>query len=166
MSNTRTEHFRKLFRFGYNPTATCAVLLLRTSTHQEEPAAANGYHLCDFTTKDVLAFCIDTTCVLVVDIADGDCDDVFNTVAPTCLVVDGHRERSPTAKTGWSQSSSPRHFIFASMPYSRALDWIQQSDYIGDSVSIDMANTYSHESAISFSAFSQRMLSNLHFRPR
>eukprot|EP00760_Papus_ankaliazontas_P012641 PhM_4_TR15468/c0_g1_i2/m.82986 len=149
MSITRTEHFRNIYRFGFNNTAARAALLLSIFTHQESIVVNNGYILSDFTTEDVLAFCIDATRVLLVDIADED-TDVSNSVAPMCLVVDDHRERSPMKtppKTGWCHSSYPRHFIFASMPYSRALDWIQQSHSVGaDSISVDMTNTYYYES--------------------
>eukprot|EP00760_Papus_ankaliazontas_P035030 PhM_4_TR7589/c5_g1_i3/m.99810 len=153
MSISLTEHFRNLFGFGFHPTATRAAMLLRISTQQlpgrTEPVLANDYHLCPFTTQDVLSLCIDATHVLVVDITDKGSDlSSSGTDAPTCLVVDDHRERSCSAQTTWSQSSPPKHFIFASMAYDRALDWLRRWGTTGGGggLAIDMHSThYSHD---------------------
>eukprot|EP00760_Papus_ankaliazontas_P013384 PhM_4_TR15703/c4_g3_i2/m.85044 len=73
-SSTVTEHYRKIFRFGFHPTATRAAMLLRISTScissQGCEPTCHEYLLCPFTTEDVLSFCVDTAQVLVVDTAD------------------------------------------------------------------------------------------------
>eukprot|EP00760_Papus_ankaliazontas_P036624 PhM_4_TR8363/c4_g1_i1/m.14653 len=54
-------------------------MLLRISTQQslsrsEPTSIVSDYHLCPFSTEDVLSFCIDATRVLVVDITSIDSD--------------------------------------------------------------------------------------------
>eukprot|EP00760_Papus_ankaliazontas_P012904 PhM_4_TR15615/c3_g1_i9/m.68566 len=129
--NNRINHFRELFRCGYHPTATrAAILMLISSTQQfpsssSDPNIAAHYTLCAFTTEDVLSFCVDGTRVLVVDVA-GKGSNFLSSDAPTCLVVDDDRASAPLTRTAWSSTSPPNHFIFASMHYQRALDWVQQ----------------------------------------
>eukprot|EP00760_Papus_ankaliazontas_P036780 PhM_4_TR8390/c1_g4_i3/m.62551 len=168
IASSHTEHFRKLFRFGFHPTATRAVLLLRISSHisgrrapttnnfqrRSEPIIHNDYSLCDFTTEEILSFCIDTTRVFVVDAGD----KFLFSAAPTWLVVDDHDETTTRRQKrkklrlggargrGRGQGHVHNHFIFASMAYSRAIDWLKQSKIPENStVSIDMYNTYSDE---------------------
>eukprot|EP00760_Papus_ankaliazontas_P012899 PhM_4_TR15615/c3_g1_i4/m.68554 len=131
--NNRINHFRELFRCGCHPTAThAAILMLISSTQQfpsssSDPNIAAHYTLCAFTTEDVLSFCVDGTRVLVVDVAkDKGSDDFSSSKASTCLVVDDRGSIAPLARTAWSSTSPPNHFIFASMHYQRALDWVQQ----------------------------------------
>eukprot|EP00760_Papus_ankaliazontas_P000531 PhM_4_TR10092/c3_g1_i4/m.19699 len=146
MSNNLTQHFREMFRFGYNPTAARAVhLLLRIDT-QQGPSVASEYRLCPFTTEHVLSFCVDTTRVVVVDVSED--LDVSSSTAATCLVVDNHsRANTPITTTAWSPTTPPRHFIFAPiMCYDRALDWMRQwetnGEMVAGGVSIDMHDTY------------------------
>eukprot|EP00760_Papus_ankaliazontas_P036627 PhM_4_TR8363/c4_g1_i3/m.14648 len=133
--NSHTERY---------PTATrAATMLLRISTQQslsrsEPTSIVSDYHLCPFSTEDVLSFCIDATRVLVVDITSID-SDFSRRDAPTCLVVDDHGGSSALEWTAWNQTSPPQHFIFGSMCYRRALDWVQQWKFIS---SIDMHQTY------------------------
>eukprot|EP00760_Papus_ankaliazontas_P012902 PhM_4_TR15615/c3_g1_i7/m.68562 len=149
--NNRINHFRELFRCGYHPTATrAAILMLISSTQQfpsssSDPNIAAHYTLCAFTTEDVLSFCVDGTRVLVVDVA-GKGSNFLSSDAPTCLVVDDDRASAPLTRTAWNSTSPPNHFIFASMHYQRALDWVQQQQSkTATAVSLDMRNTYSHE---------------------
>eukprot|EP00760_Papus_ankaliazontas_P004674 PhM_4_TR12020/c0_g1_i1/m.48502 len=153
-----TERFRELFRFGFNPTATRAAMLLRISTQRfagshnqsESNNITNDYHLCVFTTEDVLSFCVDVTQVLVVDVSDKDSDFSSSNAPTTCLVVDDDPGCSSSLATlAWDQTTSPpTHFIFASMRYHRALDWFQkQMKRLPDEarLSVDMYNTFSSE---------------------
>eukprot|EP00760_Papus_ankaliazontas_P036635 PhM_4_TR8363/c5_g3_i4/m.14641 len=91
-STGATEHFRKLYAFGYHPTATRAALLLRISAYFSRSCGAPSTHtyaLCDDITKELLSFCVDTTQVLVVDVADTRLFDIITrSNAPTCLVLD------------------------------------------------------------------------------
>eukprot|EP00760_Papus_ankaliazontas_P022589 PhM_4_TR18885/c2_g2_i1/m.76530 len=149
-SNGRTEYFRKLHRFGFHATATRAAMILRISSQpfpsrSPDPVVAHGYSLCVFTTEDVLSFCVDATCVLVVDVSRKD-TNFSSSDATTCLVVDDHCESTSLSRTTWSRASPPTHFIFGSMCYRRALDWFLQSNVRGRrSLTIDMRNTYSNE---------------------
>eukprot|EP00760_Papus_ankaliazontas_P021174 PhM_4_TR18654/c0_g1_i1/m.75767 len=146
-SNSRTGQFRSLFRFGFHPAATQAAILLRIISTQPFPSSTeNDYHLCDFTTEAVLSFCIDPTRVIVVDVTKNP-SDFSSSNAPTCLVVDDLNDTAPLAWTAWSQTFPPKHLIFGSMPYHRALDWLNQSKIPGEGcVSIDMLETHSDDS--------------------
>eukprot|EP00760_Papus_ankaliazontas_P017756 PhM_4_TR17378/c2_g3_i4/m.73015 len=147
--STLTEHYRQMFRFGYHPTATRAVMLLRISCFD-----VSSYHattannlLCPFTTEDVLSFCVDTAQVLVVDISE-EYSDLSSSEAPTALVVDDHHESRQVARIEWSERS-PNHFIFTSMSDRRAFDWVQHwvmnDEMATKGLCIDMHETYSDE---------------------
>eukprot|EP00760_Papus_ankaliazontas_P025018 PhM_4_TR2457/c3_g1_i5/m.64696 len=155
--NNLTEHYRKIYNFGFHPTASRAALLLRISTLQfpscapppvAPPPVANDYLLCAFRTEDVLSFCVDMSRVIVANIAD-ECSDFSSRAAPTCLVVDDDAERT-VGRAVWSQDSPPKHFIFSSMRYRRALDWIRdwekKYEMYKEGISIDMHDTYCDES--------------------
>eukprot|EP00760_Papus_ankaliazontas_P008950 PhM_4_TR13950/c2_g2_i1/m.32201 len=123
-SNNSTEYYRELFGFGFHPTATHAVMLLRISKYlsRDNDNTSNEYTLCALTTEDVLSFCVDTTQVLVVDITSRDDADADSRVtARTCLVVDD----TPDCKVGvsaaqWSNKTSlPVHFVFG----TRVFHW-------------------------------------------
>eukprot|EP00760_Papus_ankaliazontas_P012404 PhM_4_TR15276/c0_g1_i1/m.29213 len=140
-----TQHFRTLYRFGFHPSATRAMMLLRISTHF---TCCHNFQLCTLTTEAVLSFCIDATQVLVVDITDGDSDFSKGT-ARTCLVVDDDPKSGDLATAAWSAASPPQHFIFTSMCYDRALhwnwQWLENDLFVGPSISLDMRST--HDSA-------------------
>eukprot|EP00760_Papus_ankaliazontas_P008960 PhM_4_TR13950/c2_g2_i7/m.32198 len=132
-SNNSTEYYRELFGFGFHPTATHAVMLLRISKYlsRDNDNTSNEYTLCALTTEDVLSFCVDTTQVLVVDITSrDDADDDSRATARTCLVVDD----TPDCEVGvsvaaqWSNKTSlPVHFVFGTLRCRRAVDWVKQS---------------------------------------
>eukprot|EP00760_Papus_ankaliazontas_P001822 PhM_4_TR10620/c0_g1_i2/m.29143 len=124
--STLTEHYRQMFRFGYHPTATRAMMLLRISSHvsSRPHAAPNNFQLCPFTTRDVMSFCVDTAQVLVVDISE-EYSDLSSNKAPTALVVDDDHNNRQVARIEWSWSS-PSHFIFTSG--SRMTRW-RESGY-------------------------------------
>eukprot|EP00760_Papus_ankaliazontas_P013381 PhM_4_TR15703/c4_g3_i1/m.85061 len=151
-SSTVTEHYRKIFRFGFHPTATRAAMLLRISTScissQGCEPTGHEYLLCPFTTEDVLSFCVDTAQVLVVDITDENGPSETGE-ARTCLVVDGNYQNEHLASTAWSATSPPQHFVFASMPYDRAIGWVRKwvaNDTVNKlGVSLDMQDTYSDD---------------------
>eukprot|EP00760_Papus_ankaliazontas_P040071 PhM_4_TR9837/c0_g2_i1/m.18093 len=118
-----TQYYRSLYRLGFHPTATRAAMLLRISN-----SIPSRYQLCVFTTEAVLSFCVDTTQVLVVDITDKTSDYSSDT-ASTCLVVDDTLDASDDdnpdiTSAGWSETSPPQHFVFASMCCHRALVWV------------------------------------------
>eukprot|EP00760_Papus_ankaliazontas_P032926 PhM_4_TR6083/c0_g1_i1/m.74633 len=148
--SNRTEYCRKMYGFGFHPTATRALMLLGISTHVSR---ANEYLLCPFTTKDILPFCIDPTQVLVVDISQEYYG--WSKRQPfTCLVVDDDPESAHIAADTWSRSSPPQHFVFASMCFHRALDWVRkwkQRRWRGcdamkrKGVSLDMHNTHAEK---------------------
>eukprot|EP00760_Papus_ankaliazontas_P008263 PhM_4_TR13715/c2_g2_i1/m.29246 len=157
--STRTEHYRKVHRFGYHPAATRALMLLRISADMPSHSdhGASGFQLCCiFTTEDVVSFCVDVTQVLVVDITNS-AADLSSRPAPTlCLVVDDDPENEDVAPAAWSETSPPEHFIFACMCYDRALDWVRQwvvNDVMDENgISLDMRNTYSEKKTDTFSA--------------
>eukprot|EP00760_Papus_ankaliazontas_P026306 PhM_4_TR3022/c2_g2_i2/m.46590 len=162
-ADKRTEYYRKLYRFGFHPTATRAMMLLRISTHIYSRSAptANGYRLCPFSAEtDILSFCIDITQVLFANIAD------INNAShgTTCLVVDdsdeykcvpphkGRGNRRMKRPPRWSQTSPPHHFIFGSISYQRALKWFStwtvNSAMEQEGISIDMHDTKSDDKGV------------------
>eukprot|EP00760_Papus_ankaliazontas_P028148 PhM_4_TR3553/c1_g1_i2/m.67854 len=141
---TLTEHFREVFALGLHPTASRAATLLTISTCVP-PIANSDYSLSTFTTEHVLAFCIDATQVIEVDISGKRNNTDFScSKAPTCIVHD--RNKSRVTRTQWSDSCPPTHFIFTSMASHRALAWIRkwrentEMERVG--VSADMRDTY------------------------
>eukprot|EP00760_Papus_ankaliazontas_P036426 PhM_4_TR8309/c0_g1_i2/m.24906 len=148
-----TEHFRKLYGFGYHPIATRAALLLRISTHVSSrgraPPTEDGYQLCTFTTEGVLSLCVDKSQVLVVDITTETSDDFSKNSAPICLVVDDSHGSKNVATTTWSETYPPQHFIFEYMSYDRAFLWVQQwteNETMEDNgMSLDMHKTCANE---------------------
>eukprot|EP00760_Papus_ankaliazontas_P012315 PhM_4_TR15250/c0_g1_i1/m.25249 len=104
-TSTLAAHFREIYRgVGLHPTATRAMTLLRINTHFNNNSAsiANEYYLSVFAAAEVISFCIDSTRVLVADVTE-DCSGLLNSKAPSCLVVDDHRERTAcVGTTAWS----------------------------------------------------------------
>eukprot|EP00760_Papus_ankaliazontas_P000405 PhM_4_TR10066/c3_g2_i1/m.25800 len=138
-SNSRTEHFRKMFDRGFHPTASRAAMLLRMSTY--DPINIE-YSLCAFTTEHVLSFCVDANLVLVGDVTE-ESWDVLSGDASVCLIVDDHEKSDVVSRTAWTPLS---HIIFAAMSYRRALEWLWQNDVRSrPGMSIDMYNTYADE---------------------
>eukprot|EP00760_Papus_ankaliazontas_P036637 PhM_4_TR8363/c5_g3_i6/m.14643 len=154
-STGATEHFRKLYAFGYHPTATRAALLLRISAYFSRSCGAPSTHtyaLCDDITKELLSFCVDTTQVLVVDVADARSDFTSSDV-PTCLVFDDGPTSTYVAETAWSRTRPPQHYIFASMCYRRAINWVTQcnnnhANVKKAGITVDMRDTHFDETRI------------------
>eukprot|EP00760_Papus_ankaliazontas_P008265 PhM_4_TR13715/c2_g3_i1/m.29243 len=150
--SSRTEHYRKVYRFGLHPTAARVLMLLRM-THIISSCGASTvteYRLCPFSAEDVLSFCIDRTQVCIVDISRE--NGLSSDVAPTCLVVDDDSNNAAVATATWCQSSPLYHFVFAPMAYRRALLWVQRwqkKDYYRpmehNGISLDMYATHSDE---------------------
>eukprot|EP00760_Papus_ankaliazontas_P026299 PhM_4_TR3021/c6_g2_i1/m.41476 len=154
-STTLAMHYRNMYGFGFHPTATRALFILRMSTHffkRRRPLTnSNEYRLCPFGGEHVLSFCIDTTRVLVLDISDPSAGGLIPRCEATtmCLVVDDNAETQPVVKIAWSWL--PRHFMFARMSYHRALDWVRQwdvtklmneTDSEKGGLSVDLHDTY------------------------
>eukprot|EP00760_Papus_ankaliazontas_P039477 PhM_4_TR9581/c1_g1_i2/m.92456 len=140
--------------FGYHPTAIRAALLLRISTYISNSCSTPNTHkytLCNDTTKEVLLFCVDTTQMIVVDVAD-ERSDFTSSNAPTCLVLEKRPGSTCVAETAWSLTTPPQHFIFTSMCYRRALDWVKQWKNVDAmqkvGITVDMRNTYLDETHI------------------
>eukprot|EP00760_Papus_ankaliazontas_P026300 PhM_4_TR3021/c6_g2_i2/m.41479 len=122
-STTLAMHYRNMYGFGFHPTATRALFILRMSTHffkRRRPLTnSNEYRLCPFGGEHVLSFCIDTTRVLVLDISDPSAGGLIprSEAATTFLVFDENGDSRPVAKIAWSRTPLPRHFMFARMSY-------------------------------------------------
>eukprot|EP00760_Papus_ankaliazontas_P038555 PhM_4_TR9183/c1_g2_i5/m.67747 len=130
--STSTEHYRKLYTFGFHPTVTRAVMLLRISkylTSRLFQSPSNDYELWPFTTETVLSFSIDTTQVLVVDVSTPWQNPWRCDACPTtCLVFDDTPDSERVVRATYWFSTPPEHFIFAPMRFRRALHWVKQSN--------------------------------------
>eukprot|EP00760_Papus_ankaliazontas_P001259 PhM_4_TR10436/c5_g3_i2/m.77971 len=148
--STLTEHYRQMFRFGYHPTATRAVMLLCIRSHVSghPRATTNNFQLSPFTIEDVLSFCVDAAQVLIVDITDEFSDLSSSSEATTALVVADDGETRQDEPIRWNHAS-PTHFIFTSMSYGGAVVWVQHwqinDEMKTKGISIDMHETYCNE---------------------